>query len=207
MQELELMVAKQCAKVLQGLYPGIGEMWQGAESVPQFWSDSFYAQSKPAFGKKDPEVKLLKYQVLSFPGFDSIKPVVYLIAFHNLSDLSKIRHAESSARQGAIKNMSIDRMYVVNTDPITNIWERKAAACENDFVNECVVKESELRQIIEGGHVSVRRKNYSARDFYGISARKYDFSIPLHNERTDISIGHILPKKDEYMKILEFFRT
>jgi hypothetical protein len=69
-----------------------------------------------------------------------------------------------------------------------------------------VARESELLEIIEGKSINVKKKKYSARSYYGANAAKYDFSVPVQNSRTGILVGHILPKKEAYMQILEFFR-
>jgi hypothetical protein len=203
MLSIQTLIGKRFEEILMEKYPELEYIGDEKNLVPDFRHPLFYAEAKAAFMQHDYAVHLKQYQIESFKEFESKKPVIYLIGFHNFEDSTKrLGNLSTRKRKNLLtKEMDIIKMFIVDNSAIKGIWQKRNYVCEKGHIHDCTLRKGHLRQIIENSQIQVFGKEYSARDYYGIP-EKFSFSQPSI-ESNGIEIGHIMPPDSG--KILDYF--
>jgi hypothetical protein len=203
MPSIQTLIGKRFEEILKEKYPELRYIGDEDNVVPDFEHPLFYAEAKAAFMQHDYAVHLKQYQIESFKHFESRKPVLYLIGFHNFENSMK-RLGDLSLKQRKnmlSKEMDIVRMFIVDNSIIKGIWQRRNYVCEKGHIQDCSLRESHLRQIIDNSQIQVFGKEYSARGYYKIP-KGFCSSQPIVRNK-GIDIGYIMPSDSG--KILDYF--
>ncbi|MFC1698317.1 hypothetical protein ACFL1H_08330 [Nanoarchaeota archaeon] len=202
MPSISTLIGKRFEDILQEKYPELKYIGDDKNLVPDFEHELFYAEAKVAFDKHDYAAHLKQYQIDAFKPYEKIKPVIYIIGFHNfersMTELSGLTTRQVKNRLR--KNMNINKFYLVNKKTIENIWNKRNYVCEKGHIQDCTLRYGMLDQIILNKEIFPNGKSYTAREYYQIPTKNYSFSLP---QDSPIKLGYILPNKLE--DIIDYF--
>jgi hypothetical protein len=204
MSSIQTLIGKRFETILQELYPELEYVGDETNHIPDFEHPLFYAEAKVSLDKPDFAAHLKQYQIESFGEFETKKPVIYLVGFHNFSDSMRRLSGLSQIERELIltEEMNLVKLYVVDNSTITNIWKMRNYICQKGHIHDCTVRESHLKQIIDNSRISLSGEDYDARAYFQVPLENYLFCPPEIN-KDNIRVGHILP--DNLHMISDYF--
>ena len=195
MPSISTLIGERFEDIILGMYPKLAKV-QGPDNVmPDFEHPLFFAEAKVAFFQADFAIHLKRYQVESFGFLEETKPVVYLFGFHDFANANWQLQGLPARTQRSLlaSNMDVVRLYVADNSVAGNIWRKNHYVCSKGHIEDCVFKESLLRQLINDESMMIGGNLVSARRRFSAPATQYEFSPLTLNRRTGIEVGSILP--------------
>ncbi len=200
MPSVHNLIGERFENILQRIYPEL-KRTNGNVRVPDFETDDFYLEAKVTFFDPAYYAQLHEYQIDSFKILNKTKPVLYVIGVHNF-EKSMIKLSglpDRAIRLKLARSMHVDKIIIVDNATIERFWKKNNKLNDLETIRYCGVRASHLHRIIENKTLKAEGVEIPARKYYGVQSKDYLFSSPIYQPNKDISVGHIMPEKLEYL--------